>query len=299
MNPKNITIGGTEAFSIQEALDFYSKKMSKEHIVTDFSTEIIQNFDSLTGGIPKIGLTIIDGYKYTEDFLQTLFFKFVARKELNCVYFSLRQKIADLWLIKKINQESSEIIEKFKTLNPIFVEGSLIYDNGDIEELFDQPGYEGTDVIFLDSLNNIYNPGDKEDNIFDFIELITKINNLAKQNNMSIIAILHRKEKKNPLFRSAIKDLLKEEEDAYEMLMFLQGFRSGYIGTVYRIKATKPKLHYYADCMFVGDNTVHDKNIEFDEFMDIDTAINLSWKKNWSRYEKWEIYKEIYKKIHL
>ena len=300
MEAKDITVGCTEPFSTNEVLEFFTNKRNRlisNDNVSGYTTGIDDDFDSLLDGIPQIGLTIIDGCKYSEEFLQTLFFKFVARKELNCVYFSLREKLADLFLIKKIAQGSSEIIQKFKNLNPTFIEGNCIYDNTDIEELFDQPSYEGINVIFLDSLNNIYNPSDKKDNLFDLIDLFTKINNLAKQKQMCIIATLHRKEKKNSLFRSVIKDCLIEQEEAYEMLLFLKGYRSVF-GTVYSIKATKPGLHYYAECMRVSNSTINDKIFEFDEFIGIDAAIELSSRgKIMTRYEKWEEYKDIYKHI--
>ncbi len=300
MKAANITIGYTKAFSTHEVLEFYSgiKKSIHSSINNGYTTDVEEVFDSLLGGIPKTGLTIIDGNRYITDFLQTLFFKFVTRKELNCVYFSLKEKVADLSLVKQIEQGSSELIQKFKALNPIFIEGSLISDGGDIEELFDQPSYEGAEVIFLDSLNNIYNVDDTKDELIDFIGLIKKINTLAKKNNMCIIATLHRKEKKNPLSRYLIKDVLIEHEEAYEMLLFLKGYRDGYIGTVYQMKATKPNLHYYAYCFVVGDTCFHNNNIEFDEFFDIDTAIKMSW-YNLSGYEKWQLYKEAYKQTSL
>ena len=299
MEAKDITVGDTEPFSTNEVLEFYTRRRNRinNNNISGYTTDIDNDFDSLLDGIPKIGLTIIDGYKYSEDFLQTLFFKFVARKELHCVFFSLREKLADLFLIKKIAQGSSEIIQKFKNLNPTFIEGNCIYDNGDIEELFDQPSYEGIGVIFLDSLNNIYNPSDKKDNLFDFIDLIVKINNLAKQKKMCIIATLRRKERKNSLFRTALKDCLIEQEEAYEMLLFLKSYRSVF-GTVYGIKATKPGLHYFAECMRVSNSTINDKIFEFDDFIDIDAAIVFSSRgKIMTRYEKWEEYKEIYRHI--
>lgn len=298
MEAKNITVENTEAFSTNEVIDLYLNrtKIKSNDFITGYSTDICDYFDSFTGGIPKIGLTIIDGNRRIEEFIQTIFFKFVARKELKCVYYSLREKLVDLFLIKQIvKANSTEYIEKFKVHNPVMIEGNIIHDEGYIEELFDQPIDEGAEVIFLDSLNNIYNPSNKEYSLFDFFDLVEKINNLAKQNKICIIATLHRNEKKNPLERYPIKDNLLDQKKAYEMLMFVKGYREGYLGTIYHVRATKPDLHYYSGCVVVSD--ILDN--EFDKFVGIDEAFELSWKKNWTSDEKLKLTKEIFTEIHL